>query len=102
MTDRVIGVAGSGDRLNVRRLMYQSLIWPAVLRDEPRRLRAPIDAENLQRLADALVDGVRRNIELARDFFGRQMLVDEAKAIELPRGQPGDPLLGVWIGRQAT
>ena len=46
-------------RLNVRRLMYQSLIWFAALGDDARRLRAPTDAERMQRLANALVDRVR-------------------------------------------
>ena len=50
--------AGLGS-LNVRRLMYQSLIWPPVLCDDARGLRAPGDAEDLQRLTDALVHGVR-------------------------------------------
>jgi hypothetical protein len=50
--------------------MYQSLIWPTVPRDEARRLGAPFNAEDLQRLADALVDGVRRNFELGRDLLG--------------------------------
>ena len=59
MTDRGFWVAGSLVRLNVRRLMYQSLIWSAVLRDEARRLGAALDAEDLERLADALIDGVR-------------------------------------------
>ena len=39
--------------------------------------RAALDAEDLQRLADALVDGVRRNAELGRDFLRDEMLVDE-------------------------
>jgi hypothetical protein len=51
--------------------MYQSLIWSAVLRDETSGLGTPLDAEDLKRLADALVDGVRRDIELGRDFLGR-------------------------------
>jgi len=71
MTDRGLWVTGLAKSLNVRRLMYQSLIWAAVLRDEPRRLGAPLDAENLQRLADSLVDRVGGNAQLARDFFGR-------------------------------
>src|SRR5215218_5134269 len=33
MADRVIGMRGPGRSLNVRRLMYQTLIWAAVLGD---------------------------------------------------------------------
>jgi hypothetical protein len=64
--------------------MYQSLIWPTVHGNETRRLGTALDAKDLQRLADALIDGMRRNIELARDFLGRKMLIDKAQAIELP------------------
>jgi hypothetical protein len=39
--------------------MYQSLIWLGILSDDPRRLRATFDAEDLERLANALVDRVR-------------------------------------------
>ena len=49
--------------------MYQSLIWPAVLGDDARGLGAALDAEDLERLADPLIDGVRRNVELGRDLL---------------------------------
>ena len=42
-------------------------------------------------IADALIDSVRRNIELGRDFFGREMLVDEQQAIELTRAELRHP-----------
>src|SRR3954462_12967124 len=45
MTDRGLWVACVDGGLNVRRLMYQSLIWPTVLRNDAGRLRAPLDAE---------------------------------------------------------
>src|SRR6478736_5020036 len=67
--------------------MYQPLIWLAVAGDDARRLGPPLDTEDGQRLADALVDGMGRDIELGGDFLGRQMLVDQAQAIELARGQ---------------
>jgi hypothetical protein len=67
--------------------MYQPLIWAAVLRDDARCLRSPLDAEDCKRLPDPLVDRVGRNSELGRDFLGAEMLVDEAEAIELPVSQ---------------
>ncbi|HVM23148.1 MAG TPA: hypothetical protein VM308_07615 [Sphingomicrobium sp.] len=88
MTDRGFWVAGSGLCGNVRRLMYQSLIWAFVLGDDPGRLGAAVDTKDLQRLADALIDRMRRNVELARDFLRGQMLVDEQKAVELARTEP--------------
>ena len=94
---RGLGLAGFGECLNVRRLMYQTLIWPAVLGDQARRLRAALDAKDLQRLADALVDGVRRNVELGGDFLGAEVLVDKPEAIELGGGKPGDTR-GRWPG----
>ncbi|MES2136402.1 MAG: hypothetical protein V4502_05000 [Pseudomonadota bacterium] len=86
MTDRGLWVAGLGGGGNVRRLMYQPLIWSAVLGDEARRLRSALDAKDRKRLADALVDGVGGDIELGGDLFRRQMLVDESEAVELAGG----------------
>ena len=59
MTDRGLWLGGFGSRLNVRRLMYQTLIWAAVLRNDARGLGPAFDAEDLERLTDALIDGVR-------------------------------------------
>jgi hypothetical protein len=92
ITDRVVGVAFSAARLNVRRLMYQSLIWPAVLRDEPRRLLARVDSEGVKRLANSLVDGVRGNAELGGDLLRAEVLVDKAQAVELAGAQASDAL----------
>ncbi|MEO5611405.1 MAG: hypothetical protein ABIQ67_01355 [Sphingomicrobium sp.] len=58
--------------------MYQPLIWAAVEGDEAGGLAAPLDAKDVERAADALIDGVRRDVELVGDFLGRQMLVDQA------------------------
>jgi hypothetical protein len=89
-TDRGFWVIGFRLGGNVRRLMYQSLIWSAVLRNQPRSLRAALDAKDLKGLADTLVDGVRRDLELCRDFFRAEMLVDEAQAVELTATELGD------------
>jgi hypothetical protein len=91
MTDRGPWVAGIDWTLNVRRLMYQSLIWAAVAGDDARRLAAPLDAEDLERLAYALIHRVRRNAELGGDVLGREMLIDQSQAIELAFGQSGNP-----------
>jgi hypothetical protein len=82
--------------------MYQTLIWPTVLRYEARGLGAPFNAEDLKRLADALIDRVRRDFQFRGNLFRRQMLVDEAQAIELARAQPLDPLLDSFCSRQAA
>jgi hypothetical protein len=95
ITDRPQLLAGILGRLNVRRLMYQSLIWSAVLRDHAGRLGSPLNAQDLQRAADALVDGMGRNPELCGDFLGRKMLVDQAQTIELALAQPSDALANV-------
>ena len=92
MTDRVPWVARINLALNVRRLMYQTLIWLVVLRHEASGLSSPFNAEDVDRLSNALIDGVRRDIEFARDLLGRQMPVDETQAVQLTRGQPCDPL----------
>ena len=77
---------------NVRRLMYQSLIWFLVMRDDARGLGSPFDSKDCEGLPDALVDGVRRDVELGRDFLRRKVLVDEQEAVELSRAQPRDAL----------
>jgi len=69
MTDRGFWVAGLWLDGNVRRLMYQTLIWAAVLSDDPRRLRSPHDAKRLERLANPLIHGVRRDSKLGGDFL---------------------------------
>ena len=58
-TDRPVGLGGIGSALNVRRLMYQPLIWPELLRNQARRLRTPLDAEDVERAANALINRVR-------------------------------------------
>jgi hypothetical protein len=78
--------------LNVRRLMYQTLIWIAGLRDETGGLRPPVDPEDLESAADSLIDGMRRNSEADRDLLRRQMLVDKQQAIELASAEPSDAL----------
>jgi hypothetical protein len=82
--------------------MYQSLIWSAVPSDETRRLGAPFNAKDLQRLADALINRMRRDVELGSNFFGREVLVDETQAIELPGSKPAHTLLGCFIGFEAA
>ena len=71
--------------------MYQALIWVLRLRlglsDQARRLRAAFDAKRLQGITDALVDRVRRNVELRGDLFRTEMLVDEQEAVELSLSQ---------------
>ena len=68
--------------------MYQTLIWSAVVGDEAGGLGPALDSQDVERAADALVDGVRGNVQFAGDFLGRQMLVDEAQAIKLAGAQP--------------
>jgi hypothetical protein len=77
LADRGVWVGLGEHRLNVRRLMYQPLIWLRVVRDDAGGLLAPAYAEDVERLPDPLIDGMRRDVELGRDFLGRQMLVDE-------------------------
>jgi len=59
ISDRGLWVAGCAAALNVRRLMYQSLIWAAVLSDDARCLTAALDSKDVERSSHALVDGVR-------------------------------------------
>jgi hypothetical protein len=84
-TDRGSLLASDRRPLNMRRLMYQSLIWGCVGGDEACRLGAAFDSEGLQGTAHPLVDGVRRNAEASGNLLGREMLMDEVQAFELAR-----------------
>jgi hypothetical protein len=97
MTDRGFWVAAQDGGLNVRRLMYQSLIWPVVLGDDAGGLRTAFDTQCRKRLADALIHRMRRDPKLGRNLFGTKMLVDQTQAIELSwrqaRDAPGDDVV---------
>src|SRR5690242_19079615 len=69
IADRSVWLGRLGLGGNVRRLMYQSLIWSGILSDDPRCMLAGVDAEGGERLPDPLVDGVRRHPELGRNFL---------------------------------
>jgi hypothetical protein len=69
-TDRICWVARGRAALNVRRLMYQSLIWAVYLRNHARGLRTALDTQDMERAADPLVDRMRGNPELDGDFLG--------------------------------
>jgi hypothetical protein len=71
--------------------MYQSLIWSFDLSDDPRCLSPSLNTERRKRLPDALVDSMRRDLELCRDFLRRQMPIDEEQAIELAGSKLRDP-----------
>ena len=58
-SDRGLWVAGQCVGLNVRWLMYQTLIFAAVLRDDARSLAAALNAEDMERAADPLIHGMR-------------------------------------------
>jgi hypothetical protein len=78
--------------------MYQSLIWLGILGDVPGRLRAALNAEDRKRLANALVDSVRRNSQFGRDLLRIEVLVDQQKAIQMVLVQARDALRD-WIRR---
>ena len=92
MTDRGSWLACTGVPLNVRRLMYQSLIWPLVAGDDPRSLRAALYSKDSEGLPNSLIDCVRRDMKLGRDFLGAEVLIDKAQAIELTGRQACDAL----------
>jgi hypothetical protein len=101
IADRGFWVACLLPCLNVRRLMYQTLIWFGVLRDDARGLGTPLYSQDLQRLADALVDRVRRNAELCGNLLGAEVVIDKAQAVELTARQPRDARGHIVIRRLA-
>jgi hypothetical protein len=77
--------------------MYQTLIWAAVAGDEAGGMGPALHSEDLERAADALVDGMRGDFEFGGDFLGGQMLVDQQQAIELAGAQPRDAARGLCV-----
>jgi hypothetical protein len=69
-TDRPLWLVLWGAMLNVRRLMYQSLIRTGGVGDHARGLRPPLDSKSMQRPANALVYGMRGNAELLGNLLG--------------------------------
>jgi hypothetical protein len=99
-TDRLVGLSGCAGRLNIRRLMYQTLICAVVLRDHSRRLRPALDAQHLERAANALIDRVGRDRQPRRDLLGGEMLVDQPQAFALASSESGNTLRRHCIGRR--
>jgi hypothetical protein len=95
MTNRPTDLRGVGVSVDVRRLMYQPLIWlgEATLGgNQARGLRSTLHAKDLQGLANALIDGVRRNAEMAGNLLRREMLVHKLQAFPLSGGKTCDAL----------
>jgi len=72
------------------------------LGDDPRGLGAALDPEDVERAANPLVDGVRGDVELDRDLFGIEVLVDQQQALELPRAEALDPQTDIVSTHRVT
>jgi hypothetical protein len=87
MTDRAALVSLCRTVVDVRRLMYQTLICLVVGMDgranQPRRLASPLYAQLFQGAADPLVHGMRADAQPGRDFLAAVMLVDKQEAVDL-------------------
>jgi hypothetical protein len=92
-TDRGIWLAGLALGVNVRRLMYQTLIWALEVGHDAGCLVAPLNAKGGERLADPLVYRVRRDLQLCRDLLRGKKLVDETQAIQLSGCEARNALL---------
>jgi hypothetical protein len=88
MTDRALWVSRSRTGVDVRRLMYQTLICFAVVLnrsgDDPGRFAAPVDAKLFKSASDALVNRVRADPKANSDFLAAVVLVYQQKAFDLP------------------
>jgi hypothetical protein len=65
---------------------------------QPRRLVAIVDAQALAGLVQMGVDRVLGDAEPAADLLGAQMVLDQAQALALARGQQLDGLAGRLLG----
>ena len=94
IANRALLVTGQHGGVDVRRLMYQSLIcrisWRQSRSDHPRGLTPALDAKLFERAADPLVDGVRADSQPRRNFLAAVVKVDQQKSFDLTRAKPGD------------
>src|SRR6187551_1906818 len=89
--DRAALLSGWKECVDVRRLMYQTLICRIDRQggdDQPCRFAAPIHPQLVESAANSLVDGVRADPELCGNFLAVVMLVDQQQAFDLPRAKP--------------
>jgi hypothetical protein len=81
IANRTLKVSGQHGGVDVRRLMYQSLICRIVLRqsrrNHPCSLAPAIDAQLIECAADSLVDGVRADSQPRGNFLAAVVKVDE-------------------------
>jgi hypothetical protein len=94
IANRAFLVTGQYGGVDVRRLMYQSLIC-RISRgqsrgDHPRGLTPALDAELFERAADPLVDRMRADPQPRRNFLAAVVKVDQQKSFDLTRAEPGD------------
>jgi hypothetical protein len=86
--DRAFFVSGLGWKVDVRRLMYQTLICRVVGRyrgpDKSRSLAPALDAKLFQGAADSLVDGVGADAQVGGDFLTAMVPIDQQQAFDLP------------------
>jgi hypothetical protein len=94
-TDRLVRFGGKPIRVDVRRLMYQSLICADFIQasDDPGRVPAPIDPEDANGAADPLIYGVWRNAQSSSDFLAVEVLGDKLENLNLSVTQPSDAIL---------
>jgi hypothetical protein len=99
IANRTFLVTGQYGGVDVRRLMYQSLICGIVQwqsrGNHPGRLAATVDAQLFERAADSLVDGMRANAQPGGNFLAAVVKVDKQEDFDLARAEPGDWRFGI-------
>ena len=89
--DRALFLSGLEVSVDVRRLMYQTLICRILGRDgvghQACGLSAAVYSKFFQSPANALIDGVRADAEANRDFLAAVVPVDQKQAFDLSLGE---------------
>jgi hypothetical protein len=99
--DRAVFVSWLDVGVDVRRLMYQTLICRILgrdrVRDHARSLAAALDSELLQGTPDTLVNGMRTDSEADGDLLAAVVSVDQQQAFDLSLAEASNGRSGVVI-----
>jgi hypothetical protein len=90
--DRAVFLSELSRRVDVRRLMYQTLIYGVIgrnlIRYHSRGIASPLYTELVQGAANALIDRMGADPQFGRDFLAAVMAINQQQALDLAFSKP--------------
>jgi len=90
--DRAVFLSEPGSRVDVRRLMYQTLIYGVIhgelIRDHARSIAPPLNVELFQCATDPLIDRVRADAQFGCDFLAAIVAINQQQTLDLALSEP--------------